>query len=54
MITESIIEDVSLAWLESLGYAVPHLPAPARAAAGGSQSIASRQAGGPDIARVSG
>lgn len=39
--TESIVEDAVLAWLESLGYAVLHLPAPC---------TATRQAGGPDIA----
>lgn len=33
---ESVVEVAALAWLESLGYAVLHLPGP--------QSIASRQA----------
>jgi hypothetical protein len=42
--TESIVEDAVLAWLEALGYAVLHLPAP--------QSNAARQAGGPEIAPV--
>lgn len=41
--TESVVEDAALAWLESLGYAVRHLPAP--------QSNAARQAGGLDIAQ---
>lgn len=49
-VTESVVEDATLGWLESLGYIVLHPPAPARAAAGGPQSNASRQAGGPDIA----
>ena len=39
--TESVVEDAALAWLEALGYAVLHLPAPC---------TATRQAGGPDIA----
>lgn len=26
--SESVVEDAALAWLESLGYAVKHLPAP--------------------------
>jgi len=37
--TESVVEDAALAWLESLGYAVKHLPAP--------QNETTRQAGGP-------
>ncbi len=37
----SVIEDAALAWLESLGYAVKHLPAP--------QIDTTRQAGGPEI-----
>jgi type I restriction enzyme, R subunit len=41
--TEAIVEDAPLFWLEVLGYAVLHLPAP--------QSIVSRQASGPDIAQ---
>ena len=40
--TESVVEDAVLAWLESLGYAVKHLPAP--------QNETTRQAGGPEIA----
>ena len=40
--TESVVEEAALAWLESLGYAVKHLPAP--------QKDATRQAGGPRIA----
>ncbi|MGH7844354.1 MAG: hypothetical protein ACREQW_04165 [Candidatus Binatia bacterium] len=27
-LTESVVEDAALAWLEGLGYAVKHLPAP--------------------------
>ena len=42
ILTESVVDEVALASLESLGYAVLHLPAP--------QSTAARQAGGPDIA----
>ena len=38
--SESVVEDAALAWLESLGYAVKHLPAP--------QNDTTRQAGGPD------
>ena len=26
--TEAVVEDAAVAWLESLGYAVKHLPAP--------------------------
>ena len=40
--TESVVEDAALAWLESLGYAVKHLPTP--------ENDATRQAGGPEIA----
>lgn len=40
--SESVVEDATLGWLESLGFAVLHLPAP--------QSESTRQAGGPDIA----
>jgi len=48
---ESVVEDAALAWLESLGYAVLHLPAPpACAGHADRQSNAARQAGGPDIA----
>jgi len=39
--SESVVEEAALAWLESLGYAIKHLPAP--------QDDASRLAGGPDI-----
>ena len=39
--TESTVEDAALAWLESLGYGVKHLPAP--------QNDTTRQAGGPEI-----
>ena len=39
--TESVVEDSALAWLESLGYAVKHLPAP--------QNETTRQASGPEI-----
>ena len=38
--SESVVEDAALAWLESLGYAVKHLPAP--------QNDTTRQAAGPD------
>ena len=41
-LTESVVEDAALAWLESLGWTVEHLPAP--------QSEATWQAGGLDIA----
>jgi hypothetical protein len=40
--TESVVEEAALAWPESLGYAIKHLPAP--------QGDSSRQAGGPEIA----
>ena len=40
--TESVVDDASLAWLESIGYAVKHLPA--------LQNDATRQAGGPETA----
>lgn len=40
--TESVVEDAALAWLESFGYPVKHLPAP--------QNETTRQAGGPEIA----
>lgn len=50
-LTESVVENAALAWLASLGYTVLHLPAsPACALHADRQSIASRQAGGPDIA----
>jgi hypothetical protein len=59
-VTEFVVEDAALAWLETLGYAVPHLPAPPACAghlsavpaqAGADrQSNAARQAGGPNIA----
>jgi len=39
--TESVVEDAALAWLESLGYTIKHLPAP--------QNDMTRQAGGPEI-----
>ncbi|MGH7784478.1 MAG: hypothetical protein ACREO5_11635 [Candidatus Binatia bacterium] len=42
--TESVVEDAALAWLESLGYTIKHLPAP--------QNVATRQAGGPEIVPV--
>ena len=41
-LTESIVEDAALAWLEALDYEVLHLPAP--------QSNPTRQTGGPAIA----
>lgn len=41
-VTESVVEDAALAWLESLGYTVKHLSAP--------QNDTTRQAGGPEIA----
>jgi len=39
--TESVVEDATLAWLESIGYTVKHLPAP--------PNDVTRQAGGPEI-----
>ena len=41
-LSESVVEDAALAWLESLGYTVKHLPAP--------QNDTTRQADGPRIA----
>jgi len=41
-LTESVVEDAALIWLESLGYTIKHLPAP--------QNDTTRQAGGPEIA----
>ncbi|MBI2088453.1 MAG: hypothetical protein HYT78_06865 [Deltaproteobacteria bacterium] len=38
---ESVVEDAALAWLESVGYGVKHLPAP--------QNDTTRQAGGPEM-----
>jgi hypothetical protein len=39
---ECVVKDAALPWLESLGYAIKHLPAP--------QNEATRQAGEPEIA----
>ena len=39
-LSESVVEYAALAWLESLGYTIKHLPAP--------QNDTTRQAGGPD------
>jgi len=48
--TESIVEEAAIAWLESLGWSVKHLPAPpACAGHADRQSNAARQAGGPTI-----
>lgn len=41
-VTESVVEDAALAWMESFGYGVKHLSAP--------QNDTTRQAGGPRIA----
>lgn len=50
-VAESVVKDTALAWLESLVYVVLHLPAPpACAEHADRQSIAARQAGGPEIA----
>jgi hypothetical protein len=40
--TESVVEEAALAWPESLGYAIKHLPAP--------QNDTTRQSGGSEIA----
>ena len=40
-VTESVVEDAALAWIESLAFAIKHLPAP--------QNDTTRQAGGPEI-----
>lgn len=37
--TESVVEDAALSWLELFGYAILHLLAPARTAAGGPDSM---------------
>jgi len=50
-VTESVVEDAALAWLDGPGYSVLHLPAPPTCAGHAEkQSNAARQAGGPDIA----
>ena len=50
-VTEFVVEDAALAWLEGVGFAVLHLAAPpAYAGHADRQSNTARQAGGPDIA----